>query len=244
MGGVDLMRISQRKYAITGAGRGLGAALAIVMADHGAKLVLLARSNDALQATAETIGKRTGQQAATMICDLADTASCTLAGRQLAQEHTDLDGIIHNGAMWLPGPMAGISDLDIAACIGSAAVGSLILTRHLLPNLMARENADILTVVSTSGVPNLPLDGASVAFTAAKFAQAGFVQGLTEELAATRVRVTAIFPGTFTELSPDDAGWNEPPPPDRTLSSREVVDATLFILNLPPMVAVRSLVMQ
>lgn len=238
------MRVSQRKYAITGASRGLGAALAIVLADHGANLVLLARKEEALQGTAKAILDRTGRQVETLPCDLADHDSCTAAGRRLAGDHADLDGLIHNGAMWLPGPMAGISDHDIPACIGSAAIGSLILTRHLLPNLLAREDADIHTVVSTSGVQNFPLGGASVVFTAAKFAQAGFVQGLSEELAETRVRVTAVFPGDFDDLSPDTTAWQAPPRADHKLSSREVVEAILFILNLPPSVAVGSLVIR
>ncbi len=238
------MRISKRKYAITGASRGLGAALAIVMADAGARLVLLARTKEALQSTADTILKRTGQQVSTVSCDLANSESSAAAGELLSSEHADLDGLIHNGAMWLPGPMRGLSDLDIQTCIASAAIGSLILTRHLLPNLIARADADIHTVVSTSGVQNLPLDGGSVAFTAAKFAQAGFVQGLSDELAQTRVRVTAIFPGDFADISPNDTTWSEPAQPTHTLSNREVVDAILFILNLPPMVAVRSLIIQ
>ena len=238
------MRISKRKYAITGASRGLGAALAIKMADAGSKLVLLARTTEALQGTVDSILERTGQQVDVMACDLADTESAAAAGEQLASQHSDLDGLIHNGAMWLPGPMDGISDIDIQACIGSAAIGSLILTRHLLPILKAREDADIHTVVSTSGLQNQPLDGASVVFAAAKFAQAGFVHGLTEELATTRVRVTAVFPGDFADISPTDPNWNDPIHSDHTLSNREVVEAILFMLNQPARVAVRSLVIQ
>jgi len=238
------MRISKRKYVITGASRGLGAALAIAMADAGARLVLLARTREALEGTVGTIHERTGQQVDTFACDLADIESSTAAGEFLAREHGDLDGLIHNGAMWLPGPLSGISDLEIQACIGSASIGSLILTRHLLPALRKKDDADIHTVVSTSGLPNLPLDGASVVFRAAKSAQAGFVQGLSDELAQTRIRVTAVYPGNFDDVSPTDTAWSEPARPDRTLSNREVVDAILFILNLPPLVAVKSLVIQ
>lgn len=239
-----LMRISKRKYAITGASRGLGAALAILMADAGARLVLLARTKEALQDTVKTIQKRTGQQVDTLSCDLADSESSITAGKQLAAQHADLDGLIHNGAMWLPGPMDDISDIDIQTCIGSAAIGSLILTRHLLPNLKARESADIHTVVSTSGIQNQPLDGSSVVFMAAKSAQAGFVQGLSDELANTRIRVTAVFPGNFTDISPDNAMWNAPMASDHALSNREIVDAILFILNMPSSVAIKSLVIQ
>ena len=237
------MRISNRKFAITGASRGLGAALAIEMARAGVKLVLLARSKEALQNTAGTVLKETGQQVGVMACDLANSESATKAGTRLAKDHRDLDGIIHNGAMWLPGPMRDVSDMDIQACIASAAIGSLILTRHLLPNLRAREHADIHTVVSTSGLPNRPLEGASVPFTAAKSAQAGFVHGLAQELEESSVRVTAVFPGDFVEVSPTDPAW-ERVSSDHALSTREIVDAILFMLNQPPKVAILSLVIQ
>lgn len=237
------MRISNRKFAITGASRGLGAALAIEMARAGVKLVLLARTKEALQNTASTVLTETGQQVGVMACDLANNESATKAGARLAMDHSDLDGLIHNGAMWLPGPMGDVSDMDIQACIASAAIGSLILTRHLLPNLRAREHADIHTVVSTSGIPNRPLEGASVPFTAAKSAQAGFVHGLAQELEDSSVRVTAVFPGDFADVSPTDPDWDTVSP-DHTLSNREIVNSILFILNQPPKVAIRSLVIQ
>lgn len=238
------MRISGRKYAITGAGRGLGAALAFVMADAGARPVLLARMSEALARTADTIQARTGQTVETLTCDLADAASCAAAGRKLVQEHPDLDGLIHNGAMWLPGSMADISDADIQNCIASAAIGSLILTRHVLPILGARADADIHTVVSTSGLPNVPLLGASIVFRAAKSAQDGFVQGLADELKQTSIRVTAVYPGDFEDISPLEPAWTEPRDPDDQLTNREVVDAILFTLNLPPNAAVKALVIE
>jgi short-subunit dehydrogenase len=240
----DDMRISKRKFAITGAGRGLGAALAIRMADAGVRLVLLARTAEALRWTAGTILERTGQQVEVVACDLADGESAAAAGVRLAGRHGDLDGLVHNGAMWLPGSMDSVSDLDIQACIASAAIGSLILTRHLMPILKAREDADIHTVVSTSGLRDRPLEGASVVFAAAKSAQAGLVHGLAHELAATRVRVTAVFPGDFADIMPGDPAWDAPARPDHTLSNREVVESILFILNQPPKVTIRSLVIQ
>ncbi len=239
-----LRRISGRKFAITGASRGLGAALAVAMADASARPVLLARNGKAMAGVAETIQARTGQAVETLICDLADAASCAAAGGKLVAEHPDLDGLIHNGAMWLPGSMADVSDADIQNCIASAAIGSLILTRHVLPILRARDDADIHTVVSTSGLPNLPLLGTSVAFRAAKAAQDGFVQGLTDELKQTRVRVTAVYPGDFEDVSPLEPAWNEPRGPDGSLTNREVVDAILFTLNLPSSVAVKTLVIE
>jgi len=236
------MRISGRKYAITGAGRGLGAALALVMADAGARLVLLARTSQALAKTADMIHEQTGQVVEVLTCDLADAASSGAAGRKLADEHRDLDGLIHNGAMWLPGSMADVSDEDIQACVASAAIGSLILTRHVLPILTARVDTDIHTVVSTSGLPNVPLLGTSVIFRAAKSAQTGFVEGLADELKQTGVRVTAVYPGNFEDISPLEPAWTDPRKSGDPLTNREVVEAIMFILNLPPSATVKSLV--
>lgn len=238
------MRISGRKFAITGAGRGLGAALAIIMADQGARLVLLARTEDGLRETVDTIRERTGQDVGRIACDLADRKSAAAAGARIAAEHADLDGLIHNGAMWLPGALGEISDSDIEACIASAAIGSLILTRHLLPTLKARAAADVLTVVSTSGLEGRGLNGGSVAFHAAKSAQAGFVRGLADELAGTRVRVMAIYPGDIADLAPTDPAWSAPAGPDHRLSNREVVETILHMLNQPADVTVRSLVIE
>ena len=238
------MRVSDRKYIITGAGRGLGAALAIVMADAGAIPVLLGRTSTALAKTAKTIQSRTGQKVEIVCCDLADAASCTQAGRKLIKRHSDLDGLIHNGAMWLPGSMNDATDEDIQACIASAAIGSLILTRHVLPALITRADADIHTVVSTSGLRNAPLNGESVIFRAAKSAQDGFVQGLSDELRQTRVRVTAIYPGNIKDISPLETSWNEPRHTDAPLTNREVIDAMMFTLNLPASATIKSLVIE
>lgn len=238
------MRISGRKFAITGAGRGLGAALAIVMADAGAKPLLLGRNREALAQTAQQIEARSGQTAETLTCDLVDAESCKATGRRLAEAHGNLDGLVHNGAMWLPGSMSEVSDEDIEACVASAAVGALILTRHVLPVLKARPDADIHTVISTSGLPYLPLLGTSVAFRAAKSAQHGLVQGLADELRQTGVRVTAVYPGNIKDISPLDPAWQDPRHSDGALTNREVIDAILFTLNLPPNAAVRSLVIE
>jgi len=238
------MRISGRKYAITGAGRGLGAALAIIIADCGGIPILLGRKKKDLAKTAQIIHSRAGISIDTVDCDLADADSSAKAGGWLVEKHQDMDGLIHNGAMWLPGSMAEISDQDIQACISSAAIGSIILTRHLLPVLLKRPEADIHTIVSTSGLSNRPLDGTSIAFRAAKSAQHGFVQGLDDELQANTIRVTSIYPGNIEELSPLEAEWDRSRGQSDILTNREVVDSILFMLNLPAGVAIKKLVIE
>lgn len=238
------MLLRDRKLAITGAGRGLGAALAIVAADKGVRPVLLGRNLENLGAVAEIIERRTNTRPDAISCDLADPGSAASAADMLLQRHTDLDGIVHNGTMWLPGPFHTVTDEQMAQTVGSAVTGALILTRRLLPLLKTRPRADIHTVVSISGLPNVRLLGASVAFRAAKAAQDGFVQGLAEELSGTSVRVSAVHPGNIKDISPLDPAWVSPRGPRDPLTNREVVDSILFTLAMPPNVSIRTLVIQ
>ena len=238
------MLLRDRKLAITGAGRGLGAALAIVAADKGVKPVLLGRNPENLVSVAGIIERRTATRPDTIPCDLADTGSAASAADALLQRHADLDGLIHNGTMWLPGAFDTVTDEQMAQTVASAVTGALILTRRLLPLLKGRMRADIHTVVSISGLPNVRLLGASVAFRAAKAAQDGFVQGLAEELSGTSVRVSAVYPGSIEDISPLDPAWIAPRGPRDPLTNREVVDSILFTLAMPPNVSIRTLVIE
>lgn len=238
------MLLRDRKLAITGAGRGLGAALAIVAADKGVKPVLLGRNPENLAGVAETIERRTSARPDTIACDLADPASVASAADTLLQRHPDLDGIIHNGTMWLPGAFETLTDDQMAQTVASAVTGALILTRRLLPFLKTKMRADIHTVVSISGLPNVRLLGASVAFRSAKAAQDGFVQGLADELAGTTVRVSAVYPGIIEDISPLEPAWVAPRGPRDPLTNREVVDSILFTLAMPPNVSIRTLVIE
>ncbi|MDR3474602.1 MAG: SDR family NAD(P)-dependent oxidoreductase [Devosia sp.] len=238
------MSIKGRKIAITGAGRSLGAALAVVAADGGANLLLLGRSLPALARVAGTIEDRAGIRPATIACDLADLGSVEHAAAAILREHGDVDVLVNSGARWLGGSFADLADADIAATVNSMLTGTLALTRRLLPALRARPRADIHTVVSMSGLQYARLRGASLAFRAAKAGQDGFVQGLVEELAGTNVRTTASYPGIIEDISPLDPAWDAPRSIDAALTNKDVVEAIIFALGMPAHVAIRSLVIE
>jgi NAD(P)-dependent dehydrogenase (short-subunit alcohol dehydrogenase family) len=233
-----------RKIVITGAGRGLGAALAIVAADRGMLPLLLGRSRGALEEVARAIEGRTGRSPDAFVCDLADVTSVREAAEQVATVHPDFDIVVNSGSQWVGGPLEKVTDEQLAAIVGSTVTGTIALTRRLLPLLRARPAADIHTVVSMSGLPYARLRGSSVPFVAAKAAQNGFVQALTEELVGTNVRVTSIHPGHIEDISPLDDEWQRPREASDQLSDRDVVEAILYVLDQPRNVAIRSLVIE
>lgn len=233
-----------KKIVISGAGRGLGRALAITVAAKGAVPILLGRSLESLQETFEPIKRETGISAHAIICDLSDIKSVVQAANQITESHPDIDILVNNGAHYASGSLGEQTDDQVIATVNSIVTGTIILTRDLLPLLRQRPHADIHNVVSMSGLPHARLKGASLPFRAAKAAQDGFTQGLVEELRGSRIRVTSVYPGLIEDVSPGDPDWHRTRASNEGLTNRDVVDAIVYALSAPPNVSLRSIVVE
>lgn len=160
--------LASRRIVITGAARGLGRALAVAVADAGGSVVLLGRDTAALDSVAATIFSRTQQRAEVVRCDLAQPASIRAACEVILGANPAVDVLINNGAPWLEGRLADLSEADIVATVAAGVTGTILITRGLLPGLARSRAADIVTIVSTAGLPGGEFDSASTAFHAAK----------------------------------------------------------------------------
>jgi short-subunit dehydrogenase len=235
--------ISGKSVVITGAGRGLGAAFAVVLADLGAHVIMAGRTAETLYATAEAIHQRTGRRPQTLLFDLADPGEVTRMAKKMRDEMPTLDILINNAAQWLPGSMTEHDAYAIVGTISSAVTGTLLFTRGLLPPLRASGAGDILNIISISGLPNVKLMGASVAFLAAKHGQSGMTDGLREELRGGPIRVTALYPPLLEDISPlDEAGWKAERPAGSLVTNRDIVEAGLFAVTRPRHVTFASIV--
>src|SRR5215213_10752707 len=230
-----------KSAVITGAGRGLGAAFAVVLADLGADVIMTGRTSETLYSTAEAIHERTGKRPQTLLFDLADPGEVTRTAKKMRDEMGQLDILINNGAQWLAGSMTEHDAFSIVGTIASAVTGTLLFTRGLIPPLEASGAGDILNIVSVAGLPNTELHGASVAFLAAKHGQTGMTDGLRQELRGRPVRVSALYPPDFDDLSPlDDAAWSAPRPSDSRVTTRDIVETGLFALSRPRHVTIAA----
>ncbi|MGE0006212.1 MAG: SDR family oxidoreductase [Parvibaculaceae bacterium] len=228
---------------VTGAGRGLGAAFAVVLADLGAEVVMTGRNTEQVTTMAEAIGRRTGKRPRTLLFDLADPGEVTRTAKTMRDGMAHIDILINNGAQWLPGRMDEHDAYAIVGTISSGVTGTLLFTRGLIRPLEASGAGDILNIISVSGLPNAPLQGESVAFHAAKHGQAGMTEGLRQELRGRPVRVSALYPPDLVDISPlDPAAWDAPRPPSSLATNRDIVEAGLFALSRPRHVVLSSIV--
>ena len=220
-----------KRIAISGAGRGLGRALAIVAADNGAETVLLGRDVSDLNDVASTIRKRFKLKSLVVPCDLAKPNSIAAACELVLGDNPTIDVLINNGAPWLAGNLEELSDADITSTVAAAVSGTILVTKGLLPGLHRSTVADIITIVSTSGIHGWDLSGGSVPFYAAKHGQSGFSDKLRHELKGRNIRVSAIYPPDFDDADPTDASWENSQIEATKISNREIVSTVLFILT-------------
>jgi NADP-dependent 3-hydroxy acid dehydrogenase YdfG len=208
---------------ITGAGRGLGAAFAVVLAELGAEVILTGRNTEQVTTMAEAIGQ--------------------LTAKKMRDEMPHIDILINNGAQWLPGRMDEHDAYAIVSTISSGVTGTLLFTRGLIKPLAASGAGDILNIISVSGLPNVPLQGESIAFHAAKHGQTGMTEGLRQELRGRPVRVSALYPPVLADISPlDTEAWNAPREPSSLATNRDIVEAGIFALSRPRHVTLSSIV--
>ena len=237
------MSFAGKRIIVTGAGRGLGAAFAVVLADQGADLIMTGRNTENLASLAESIRLRTGKRPETHQLDMADISAVTLFAKRMRDEEKPLAILINNAAQWLPGKLHDNDAYAINQTITGIVTGTLLFTRGLIPLLEKSGAGDIMNIVSISGIANTPLLGASVAYYAAKHGQAGMNDGLRQELKGRPVRVQAIYPSYIKDISPlNDADWNAVPDKSSWATNRDILEAALFALSRPRHMTLASIV--
>ena len=236
--------LSGKRVVITGAARGLGRTLALVLSDLGAELILAARNKTRLTETADLLERRSGRRPALYGLDLADPQAVVGTCEEILSAHGSIDILINNGALWLPGSIEETGVAEIVIAINSAVTGSVLMTKGLLPGLERSGAGDVVTIVSTSGLPRAQRQEASAAFHAAKYGQAGFSDLLRQEVRGRGIRVMALYPPDFDDVVPGEPEWDATPAraAGETMTAREVTEGVLFALTRPRACTVDSIV--
>jgi NAD(P)-dependent dehydrogenase (short-subunit alcohol dehydrogenase family) len=193
---------------VTGAARGLGAALSLGLSDLGCNVILCGRSLNALDVTVGHIETRTGRRPQRFVVDLANTESVETAAKEILTDFPIVDVLINNGAAWLGQRDTPYEAAEVLSVINSALSGTFLFTQALIPALQKSVRPDVVTIGSVSGLPNINLYTTSVPFYAAKHGQAALADGLRQMFLGTPIRSICIHPPWIEDMSPLDAEWN------------------------------------
>lgn len=188
---MNMMRLSGRVAVITGAGGGIGRAIALSLARRGCHLALCDIDVAGLAVTIERV-RDTNIHATCHRLDVADReAVADLPGR-IAAEHGRADLLVNNAGVALGGRFEQVSEADFDWLFAINFFGVVRMTRAFLPMLRASDDARILNLSSLFGIIAPP---GQAAYAASKFAVRGFSQALRHELAGTSVGITVAHPG-------------------------------------------------
>jgi 3-oxoacyl-[acyl-carrier protein] reductase len=190
--------LTGKNALVTGAGKGIGRAVAIALAQEGVNVALLARTESQLREVAREIEKL-GVKAVVVTADVADRASVEAAVGQALEALGTLDILINNAGI---GTFAKLVDMDPAEwenIIQVNLMGTYYATRAVLPQMIARETGDIINIASTAGQRGA---ATTSAYSASKFAILGLTESLMQEVRKNNIRVSALTPSTVaTELA-------------------------------------------
>ncbi|WP_280233053.1 SDR family oxidoreductase [Nocardia cyriacigeorgica] len=190
---LDRFRLDGRVAVVTGAGRGLGAAIATGFAEAGADVVIAARTESELREVADRI-EAIGRRAHIVVSDLADPeATAALAGAAVEQ-FGRLDTVVNNVGGAMPKPLLDTSADDLAAAFTFNVGTAHALIRAAVPKILdTAGTGSIINVTSTMG--RLP-GRAFAAYATAKAALAHYTRNAALDL-CPRIRVNAIAPGSI-----------------------------------------------
>lgn len=236
------MDLSGRTVAVTGAGRGLGRALALRSGQLGARVLVSARDPGAARRVADEVAADSGAKSDAFVCDLADPTSVRAFADEVTARTDRIDVLINNGARYLAAPDLGdVGDDAIIDTIASGATGTLLTVKHLLPLLRASAGADVVNLISSVAELRNHRSQAHPAFYAAKAAQAGFADILSQRLRPEGIRVISLYPPDFTDGDPLSPSWdNAPRTASDPLTAQSVVECVLFAISQPRDCFIRS----
>jgi len=176
---------------VTGASSGIGAATALELGRRGARVVLAARRVDKLETQVLTV-KAAGGEALAIPTDVADSRQVTRLVERTMATFGQVDVLVNNaGANWLR-PLAASSPDEVVHVLKVNLLGAMLLTRAVLPGMLARRHGAIVSVGSLSGrVAMEPL------YSATKYGLRGFSLALRRQVAGSGVSVSLVSPGNI-----------------------------------------------
>jgi 3-oxoacyl-[acyl-carrier protein] reductase len=185
------MTFNQRKAVVTGAGRGIGKAIAEALARHGVKVICVSKSESSCGAVADAI-VAAGGAARALAVDVADGAAVAKAAEQLLAEEGKIDILVNNAGITRDGLLARMSEDDWNAVIQTNLTSCFHWTKAIgWPMCRARYGR----IVNIASVVGLVGNAGQANYAAAKGGMIAFTKSVAKEFARRNVTANVVAPG-------------------------------------------------
>jgi len=241
------MKLENRTAIVTGAAKGMGAAITTTLAREGADVVLTARDTAALEKVASEV-RGLDRKALVVACDVTDEAQVkVMVARALEFFDGRIDILVNVAGVTGPieTPVQDIKAEDFDYVISSNERGTFLPIKHVVPTMIAQKNGKIVNIGGTSGLRGYPM---RTAYSASKWAVRGITRTVALELGKYNINVNAVCPGIvetprMQKLCEEKAkvrGWTiqevydeyvEDMALKRVTTPQDVADAVLFMVS-------------
>jgi NADP-dependent 3-hydroxy acid dehydrogenase YdfG len=216
-----MISLEGRVALVTGASRGIGAAVAKALAQQGVRLGLASRSGDDLGIDG----------AVAQPCDVRKQDELESLANATAEAHGGIDILVANAGVGAYGPFLDLPAEQMEEMIDVNVKGTLYAVKATLPHLLKSDAADIVTLASEAGRRGLPLEAV---YCASKFAQVGFTRALDHELREEGIRCTNVCPGgVATDFAIGRGRTEDMPELEGMMTSEDVAEVVTFVLTRP-----------
>jgi 3-oxoacyl-[acyl-carrier protein] reductase len=217
---------------VTGAGRGIGRAIAKALASKGARVFLAARTVSQLESAAEEI-RCSGAAAVPVPTDLSDERDIRSLFDRIGNEAGRLDILINNAGVGIYGPVVDFASADFDAVMRVNTKAAFLCCQQALRLMIPKKSGTIINISSVVGFKGYPNQAA---YTASKHALLGLTKSLAVEAQEHGIRVSAILPGGVdTEMV---AKARPDLDPKILLQPEDIAHTVLFLLSLSDRAAI------
>ncbi|WP_281633653.1 3-ketoacyl-ACP reductase [Flavobacterium luteolum] len=227
--------LKNKNAFITGAGKGIGKAVAIALAKEGVNLILVSRTqNDIDELAAETA--KLGVKTLALSADVSDINSINAAAEKAIAEFKSIDILINSAGIASFGKFLELEPEAWERIIQVNLMGTYYTTRAIIPNMIERQTGDIINISSTAGLNGNALTSA---YSASKFAVLGLTDSLMQEMRKHNIRVTALTPSTVATDMAKDLNLTDGNP-EKVMQSEDMADLIIAQLKLNRRVFIKN----
>ncbi len=228
---------------ITGAGSGVGQAIALALVREGWRVALVGRRAEALAETVALAAEQGGQMLACP-CDIGDAVAVHAMGAQVLEAFGEVQVLVNSAGTNAPNRALEVLSLeDYHAMMDTNLHGPYYCVQTFLPGMRERQSGTIVNVVSDAGKQASPKAGPG--YVMSKFGLAGLTQSINAEERANGVRACAIFPGDIdTPLLEKRPVVPDISARERMMRPEDIAACVLLCIHLPARVIVEEMLVR